>query len=618
MMMKTLHTTLQAKLPEVAAIILIAVAGSSIWAAGKRDQHSYLVEHTLEVQNAISSIETALIDAQSGNRGFILTGDEHYLTSYQQATTELQTKTKELQSIVADNPEQTATIGQLQAVINERLDRLARGIEVRRTQGLEAASTYVKTNNGSALMREARNHITTLKQRERELLQLRRADEARADWYLALLNGLGVASAILVAGLWISRLRRTTRELEANIAERNAAEAQVRQLQKMEAVGQLTGGIAHDFNNMLAVIISALTLLQKRVASGDTSQVPKLVGAALDGANRAATLTKRLTAFSRQQALNPQPINCNKFVAGLSDLIERTIGGSIKVETVLAGGLWLTSVDPGQLENAILNLAVNARDAMPDGGKITIETSNAFLDERYGRMHGVKHGQYVLVALSDTGSGMPADVVARAFDPFYTTKEVGKGTGLGLSQVHGFVRQSGGHVKIYSEPGSGTTLKIYLPRYYGDEENASPAAMPAQSARRLDAGRYTILVVEDDAKVRAASVELLRELGYNVLEASGARQAIEILEKRTDVSLLFTDIVMPEINGRKLADEALERWPHLKVLFTTGFTRNAIVHHGVLDAGVELIAKPFTIAELEAKVDAIIASIAKDDAAAGA
>lgn len=607
--MMTLRTTLQQKLPELAAIILIAVAGSSIWAAGVRDRESSLIEHTLEVQNAISGIETALIEAQSGNRGFIVTGEESYLEPYHSALKSLEERTAKLERLVSDNTEQLGTLSALKIVMAARLERLAEGIKVRRQKGLDAASAYVKTHNGSELMRAARQHIATLRTREAELLVARRASEARADWLLALVNGLGVVLAITVAGLWISRLRRTTRALEENIAERNAAEAQVRQMQKMEAIGQLTGGIAHDFNNMLAVIISALTLLQKRLASGDTAQVPKLIDAALDGANRATTLTKRLTAFSRQQALNPQPINCNKFVAGLSDLIERTIGGDIKIETVLSGGLWLTNVDPGQLENAVLNLAVNARDAMPDGGKITIETSNAFLDERYGRMHGLKHGQYVLVALSDTGTGMPEDVIARAFDPFFTTKEVGKGTGLGLSQVHGFVRQSGGHVKIYSEPGAGTTVKIYLPRFYGAEENSPAKDGEAKPAHRLDASRYTILVVEDDAKVRASSTALLRELGYNVLEASGAREALDILQKRGDVSLLFTDIVMPEVNGRKLADEATARWPRLKVLFTTGFTRNAIVHHGVLDPGVELIAKPFTLAQLEEKVTAIISDL---------
>lgn len=607
--MMTLRTTLQQKLPELAAIILIAVAASSIWAASVRDQQSSLVEHTLEVQNAISGIEAALLEAQGGNRGYIVTGEEPYLEPYYNALKSLKERTPQLERLVSDNAAQMGTLEALKIVVAARLQRLAEGIEIRRKSGLEAASEYVRTHNGAQLMRAAREQITTLRNREAELLKARRAAAARADWMLALANGLGVILAIVVAGLWIVRLRRTTRQLEDNIAERNAAEAQVRQMQKMEAVGQLTGGIAHDFNNMLAVIISALTLLQKRLAAGDTAQIPKLADAALDGAHRAATLTKRLTAFSRQQALTPQPINCNKFVAGLSDLIERTIGGEIKIETVLGGGLWLTNIDPGQLENAILNLAVNARDAMPGGGKITIETSNAFLDERYGRMHGLKHGQYVLVALSDSGTGMPEDVIARAFDPFFTTKEVGKGTGLGLSQVHGFVRQSGGHVKIYSEPSEGTTVKIYLPRFYGDDDAVAANVSEAKRTQRLDAGRYTILVVEDDAKVRASSTALLRELGYNVVEAAGAREALDILQKRSDVSLLFTDIVMPEVNGRKLADEATARWPHLKVLFTTGFTRNAIVHHGVLDPGVELIAKPFSLAQLEEKVGAIIADI---------
>jgi CheY-like chemotaxis protein len=309
-------------------------------------------------------------------------------------------------------------------------------------------------------------------------------------------------------------------------------------------------------------------------------------------------------AFSRQQALTPESIDPNKFVSGLSDLLRRTLGEAVQIEIVLAGGLWKTHADANQLESAVLNLSINARDAMPDGGKLTIETLNAHLDEHYAAQHvEVPAGQYVLIAVTDTGMGMPPDVVSRAFDPFFTTKEIGKGTGLGLSQVFGFVKQSGGHIKIYSEVGQGTTVKLYLPRFIGSEQVAEESARPNRAAGNPS---ESILVVEDEERVRSLTVGCLRELGYTVQHADSAAAALRILDADPAIRLLFTDIVMPEINGRKLADEALRRRPELRVLFTTGYTRNAIVHNGVLDPGVHLIGKPFTIDQLAAKVRDIL------------
>jgi CheY-like chemotaxis protein len=291
----------------------------------------------------------------------------------------------------------------------------------------------------------------------------------------------------------------------------------------------------------------------------------------------------------------------------MSELLARTLGEPIRIETVLAGGLWRCHADASQLENAVVNLAVNARDAMPDGGRLTIETANCHLDERYSASHnGVPAGQYVLIAVSDTGEGMSAEVQDRAFDPFFTTKPVGKGTGLGLSQVFGFVRQSGGHVKIYSEVGQGTTVKIYLPRWFG-EETGPEAATPATNVR--GSSGEIVLVVEDDERVRALSVEALRELGYTVLHARDGEEALRRVETTEGLALLFTDIVMPGMDGRKLADEALRRRPGLKVLFTTGFTRNAVVHNGVLDHGVDFLAKPFTVDQLAAKVRQVLDAV---------
>jgi PAS domain S-box-containing protein len=394
------------------------------------------------------------------------------------------------------------------------------------------------------------------------------------------------------------RVRQRTAELET-------AHEALRQSQKMEAVGQLTGGIAHDFNNMLAVVIGSLDLLSRRFDTSDT-RARRYVEAAMDGARRAALVTQRLLAFSRQQPLRPEPIDVNRLVAGMSDLLRHSLGAEIQLETVLAAGLWRTHADPNQLENVILNLAVNSRDAMPGGGRLTIETQNSFLDERYvASVLGVGSGQYVMVAVTDTGTGMPEEVSAKAFDPFFTTKEVGRGTGLGLSQVYGFVKQTGGHVKIYSEPGHGTTVKVYLPRYIG--EGIEPAAAD-EAPGELPRGEMqeVVLVVEDEAAVRQFSIEALTELGYRVLEAPDAAAALRMLEAHPEITLLFTDVVMPDMNGARLAERTRQLRPDVRILFTTGYTRNAVVHNGVLDPGVEMIGKPFTIEELAAKIREVL------------
>jgi CheY-like chemotaxis protein len=367
----------------------------------------------------------------------------------------------------------------------------------------------------------------------------------------------------------------------------------------MEALGQLTGGLAHDFNNMLAIIIGNLSLLKRRLERGEPA-VERYAEQALKGADRAATLTHRLLAFARKQPLAPEAIACNRLIAAMSDLLRRSLGESIRIETVAAPDLWTTQADANQLENAILNLAVNARDAMPKGGRLIIETDNVHLDEAYAAQNpGVPAGQYVLVALTDSGSGMPPDVAAKAFDPFFTTKPVGQGTGLGLSQVYGFVRQSGGHVAIYSEPERGTTVRLYLPRHFGDAaemERVTPTMLPEGSAREV------ILVVEDEDGVRDLAVEALRDLRYTVIHAEGAKDALQMLDTHPEIALLFTDVVMPEVNGRELAEAVHQRRPDLPVLFTTGYTRNAIVHNGLVDADVQLLAKPYTLEQLALKV----------------
>jgi signal transduction histidine kinase len=404
----------------------------------------------------------------------------------------------------------------------------------------------------------------------------------------------------------LQRINETLGERVADeAAQRQRIEDTLRQAQKMEALGQLTGGIAHDFNNLLTVITGNVEYAQLRFP--DLPDLQRILGAALRGASRAALLTQQLLVFSRRQPLAPRVIALNKVVAGMTELLQRTLGEAVDVETVLAGGLWSAFADLNQLENTILNLAVNARDAMPDGGKLTIETANCSLDEAYSEREGrdLPPGQYVGLFVSDTGAGMPAEVIAKAFEPFFTTKGVGQGTGLGLSQVYGFVKQSGGHVKIYSEVGQGTTAKLYFPRHRAKGAAAEPPAAAA-AAPHAKPGE-TVLVVEDDPDVRSFTTEIVAKLGYSVVCAGDGAAALRLLESDPEVHLLFTDVGLPKgMNGRQLADEAVRRWPRLKVLFTTGYARNAIVHHGRLDPGVEVLFKPFAFAELAAKLRRVL------------
>ncbi len=385
----------------------------------------------------------------------------------------------------------------------------------------------------------------------------------------------------------------------SEVEERSKAEEALRQAQKMEAVGQLTGGVAHDFNNLLTIIIGGLETV-RRAKPAETARVQRAVDMALQGAQRAASLTSRLLAFSRRQPLAPKPIELNVLVRDMTELLHRTLGEQIELEGVLAPRLWPIEADQNQLESALLNLAVNARDAMQEGGKLTIETANTALDESYAATDAeVKPGQYVAISVSDSGHGMASETLAHAFEPFFTTKEVGRGTGLGLSMVYGFVKQSGGHVTIYSEPGQGTTVRMYFPRYFGTASQAddeATAAVPTGSEGEV------VLVVEDNEDVRNYSSTVLRELGYQVLEAGEADAALAILRSPSRIDLLFTDVVLPGKSGRVLADEAAVLRPGLRILFTTGYSRNAIVHHGRLDSGVQLITKPFTFEQLAARV----------------
>jgi PAS domain S-box-containing protein len=373
------------------------------------------------------------------------------------------------------------------------------------------------------------------------------------------------------------------------VAEREAVEAQLRESQKMEAIGKLTGGVAHDFNNLLQVIGGNLQLITRDIAGNPRAE--QRVQNAMAGVSRGARLAAQLLAFSRKQALAPKVVNLGRLIRGMDDMLRRTLGEGVEVETVISGGLWNTFVDEPQVENAVLNLAINARDAMQGFGKLTIEAGNAMLDDRYVRRHpDVKAGQYVMLAVSDTGCGIPPELVERVFEPFFTTKPPGKGTGLGLSTVYGLIKQSGGHIQVYSEVGQGTTIRMYLPRVVQEEAVQAP-----EPGGPITGGNETVLVVEDDDDVRATAVELLSELGYRVLRARDAVSGLAIIDSGAAIDLLFTDVIMPgPMQSRELAQRAQERLPGIAVLFTSGYTENAIVHGGRLDDGVELLSKPYT------------------------
>ncbi len=389
-----------------------------------------------------------------------------------------------------------------------------------------------------------------------------------------------------------------------DVTDQKRIEEQLRQSQKMEAVGQLTGGLAHDFNNLLAGISGSLEMMETRIAQGRSADVERYLSAAQGAARRAAALTHRLLAFSRRQTLDPKPTNVNTLVVGMEELVRRTVGPSISVEVVAASGAWPVLADPNQLENALLNLCINARDAMPDGGRLTIETGNRWLDERAARERDLPPGQYVSLCVSDNGTGMPRDVVERAMEPFFTTKPIGVGTGLGLSMIYGFARQSGGQVRIYSEVGQGTMVCVYLPRHLGDAEAESVGA--AQPAVPGGDGE-TVLVIDDEPLVRMLVVDVLEDLGYRAIEAVDGPSGMKVLQSNARIDLLITDVGLPNgMNGRQVADAARELRPTLKVLFVTGYAENAVLNHGHLHHGMSVVTKPFNVEDLGRRIGAVI------------
>ena len=599
----------------IALAVIVAIA--EFWLSNRTRTEDEWVRHTLTVRNEIAQVLTLAQRAQSGERGFLLTDQDTFLGLFNGAVSALPVELDNLAGLTSDNPAQQRSVDALRPLASDLLQQLGGGIAQRKAGQADAARISVETDENHETMNKIREVVAAMDAEENRLLVVRQKSAASFNFLLQTGSVIALILICVIGGLVGYLTRRSFQELVAahdrlstanhelidQVSRREQVEGQLRQSMKMEAIGKLTGGIAHDFNNMLAVIGGALALIRRRIKRGDFN-LESFIDDADKAVEHAANLTGRLLAFARQQPLAPEPIDANHMIANMSGLLRSTLGENMRIETVSAGGLWTTSADIHQLENAILNLAINARDAMPDGGDLTIETANAYLDEAYCREHQeIEPGQYVMIAVSDTGMGMSPAVAARAFDPFFTTKPIGQGTGLGLSQVYGFIKQSGGHIKIYSEIGSGTTIKIYLPRLLGDRRSQAPLALQTPTKGKSN---EVVLVVEDDPLTRRLSVESLIELGYTVLESETARGALDILDGRPDISLLFTDVIMPDMNGKKLADEATRRRPNLKVLFTTGYSQNAVVHGGVLGPGVSLLSKPFALEQLATKLRAVL------------
>ena len=704
-----------------AVIAILALTGVATWERVDATRSARLwTDHTYEVLGAVRDLDVAVRDAETGQRGYLLTGKDSYLEPYQSALDRIGRMQGELKRMTADSRVQQDRLDAVAGPIQRKLEELAQTIQLRRSMGLEAALAVVQTDAGRDLMAEVEKTLAAMRDDERALLRARlSASDARSTTLRWLVSGGTLAAVLALAwaarllnlalqrsrraerdqGLIAERLRTALDSLSQGVAvfgsdhaltnsndcfralldlpramvrpgtaysgfvehlsggdgdvlesveqvrhgsssldqpvtyerrrpdghdlefrrtgtpdggfvltvtdmtRRAQAEAVLREAQKMQAIGQLTGGIAHDFNNLLTVILGSLEFIGARFA--DDTKMKARVERAAWAAQRGATLTSQLLSFARKQPLAPAPVDLAATMPDLVPLLRRTLGEAVDVRYVEAAGLWPAMADPAQLEAAVLNLALNARDAMPGGGRLTIELANKVLDADYARSHAeVTAGDYAMVGVSDTGCGMAPKTVARVFEPFFTTKPDGKGTGLGLAMVFGFVKQSGGHVKIYSEPGQGTTVRLYLPRAI----DAPVARTRYVDPIDLPRGSATILVVEDEPSVREIAVEILSELGYAVLQAGDGEEALRVFGANAGaIELLLTDVVLPgELRGRDVAERITAMRPQIKVLFMSGYTENSIVHHGRLDDGVELLGKPFRREQLARRVADVI------------
>ncbi|MCJ2036148.1 CHASE3 domain-containing protein [Methylobacterium sp. J-068] len=731
----TKHLVARANILVFAVLLaILGLVGGATWerlgAAREARQWS---QHSFGVVAAMKDLAIALRDAETGQRGFLLTGKDDYLTPYNEARDRIGLLQGELQKLTADNPVQQRRLRDISPVIQLKLEELGQTVQLRRDVGIDAALRIVNTDAGRDHQKRAEGILGAMLDEEESLLETRlRENDARAAWVRWLvLGGAGLAMlALLLAARLLNkawahsqrveaeqrtlalRLRASLDSLSQGIAvfgadrgltnwnhcfqalldvpkamlrpgtpyaalaehtseagrpaletegqvrhgrsipgepvvyeriraddhhlelrrtpmpdggfvltvtdmtKRAQAEGVLREAQKMQAIGQLTGGIAHDFNNLLQVILGNLEFVRSKLG-GEDARLQTRIERAAWAAQRGATLTGQLLAFARKQPLAPTAIDLSATMPDLVPLLRRTLGEHIEVRYVESAGLWPAMADPAQLESAVLNLALNARDAMPGGGRLTIEIGNKVLDAHYAASHAeVTAGDYAMVAVSDTGHGMTPDVVKRVFEPFFTTKPDGKGTGLGLAMVFGFVKQSGGHVKIYSEPGEGTTVKIYLPRAVGA---VAASYMRSSAPVELPRGNATILVVEDEPAVREIACAILSDLGYRVLEAADGEEGLRVFGAHAaSVDMLLTDVVLPgKVRGRELSERITALRPDVRVLFMSGYTENSIVHHGRLDDGVRLIGKPFKREQLAVKVAETLGQTAPTDAGDG-
>jgi signal transduction histidine kinase len=585
------------------------------------------VAHTRQVMFGFAQLTALIEEAESTRLSYVVTGQNTFQDSYDTTVAAVPDAIIDVRRLTADNPDQQRRLDILAPLIMSRLKMLD-GLRFR--NGPARPSDLTSLVAGDALMTRIEAISAEMQGVENDLLP-RRIDAAalQARWLWRLFffgtivsTGLMVyvysvvarevlrrrraeAKLLTVNGELEARVAARTAELEKEIVNHHDTEKTLRQLQKMEAVGQLTGGIAHDFNNLLGVIMGNLDLVYER--TDPNSNARTRVQAALDGATHGAELTKRLLAFSRQQRLQPKAINLGASLPQTAAMLRRTLGEHITVELRPRVGLWPCLADPSQVEDAILNLAINGRDAMPKGGTLTIEAANVHLDAQYAATEAeVSAGDYVLLSVTDTGCGMSPEVLERAYEPFYTTKEPGAGTGLGLSMVYGFVKQSKGHIKIYSEVGHGTSVKLYLPRA------AAVSAIPAPvDAGAIPKGHETILVVEDNSALRAATVNQLTTFGYRVLEAESAPAALDMIARHPEISLLFSDVVMPGgMTGLELAREARRRWPELKVMLTSGYTSLPMADRSADMAGLEILVKPIRMRDLALKVRQVLGQAA--------
>ncbi len=545
------------------------------------------VEHTMMIIAQAQGSVSAMVDAETAERGFLITEDPQFLQPLESTRRDVPRYFSRLRELTKDSPEQQRLLGRAETLYGVKLSIIEEVVEKMRHAGFVASRYVIVQRHGKQVMDDLRETMRSLIANEEATLQTRRATAARM--VAATTEITSLLLAILIAGFALIIVRLMKQD------ERVAKmEAMTRQAQKMEAVGQLTGGLAHDFNNSLQVILMNLDLAIRKI--GDNNAASAHLQNAVFATEQSARMTSQLLAYARKQPLRPQAVDIQLLVRELSSLLRRTLGEEVEIECVAAAGSWRALIDQHLLQTTILNLAFNARDAMAEGGRLTIEVANATLDRDYANQHHeVTPGQYVMIGVSDTGSGMSPEVIARAFEPFFTTKSPGKGTGLGLSMAFGFVKQSGGHIKIYSEIGVGTTVKLYLPRASADVVGHI-SVTNAGSAR---GSGQTILVVEDDDGVRAGVVAQLTDLGYKVLSAETGAVALEILMRGDHVDLLFMDVILSGgMNGRKTADEARRLRPDLQVVYTSGYTENAIIHHGRLDEGVILLSKPYRSVDL--------------------